>query len=90
MTAIGNASFTANIGDYFHVGTNTPRSFGGEIAEIAVYNAVLSPGQQQAIVSFLETKYNLPEPGSFVLCGLGRRAARHRPPSTPEKLTPFP
>jgi hypothetical protein len=71
MTAIGNANFTANIGDYFHVGANTPRSFGGEIAEMAVYNTVLTPAQQQAIVSFLESKYSVPEPGTFVLCGLG-------------------
>jgi len=59
-----------SIGDYFLVGTNTPRSWNGDVAEMAVFNRALTTAEQQSIESYLGSKYGItvaPEPGTLGL-----------------------
>lgn len=83
----GNATTLAStgLGEYFLVGTNTPRPWSGDLAEIAVYNRALSADEIQSISSFLGGKYSIavaPEPASLSLfaataaLGLLKRARR--------------
>jgi hypothetical protein len=72
-----------SIGDYFLVGTNTPRSWNGDVAEIAVFNRALTTNERQAIELELGAKYAIavPEPGAVGLLGLwvvGGLARRRR------------
>jgi hypothetical protein len=75
LTAFGSADYsTTGIGGYFDCCGAGSRAFGGDIAEVAVYNTALTPTQQTAIESYLENKYfptSVPEPASVVLLGLG-------------------
>jgi len=82
--ATGNSTTLAStgLGEYFLAGTNTPRPWNGDIAEVAVYNRALSASEIQSIDSFLGSKYNItvaPEPATLGLISaaglllLGRR-----------------
>ncbi len=64
------------LGEYFIIGANPPRPWGGQIAEVAAFSGSLTAAQTNAILSELGTKYgitvsNVPEPTSmaFVLTG---------------------
>ncbi|HEX8913990.1 MAG TPA: hypothetical protein VF796_16700, partial [Humisphaera sp.] len=48
-----------SIGDYFKSGTNTPRSYNGDVAEVVVYNRVLSDVERQAVEQELGAKYGI-------------------------------
>jgi hypothetical protein len=73
-----------SIGDYFRSGTVTPRSFNGDIAEVVVYNRVLSAAERQAIELELGEKYGIavvPEPAgltAFAAAAAGLLIARRR------------
>jgi hypothetical protein len=74
--ATGNSTTLAatGLGEYFQVGTNTPRAWNGDLAEVAVYNRALTTAERQSIEQFLGTKYAIavvPEPASLGLLGLG-------------------
>lgn len=44
--------------------------FNGQIAEMLLYNTVLSPTNVDSVVGYLNNKYFVPEPSSFVLTGM--------------------
>ena len=45
------------LGDYFSVGSNPPRPFGGDIAEVLVYGSVLTTAQRQQVETYLAAKW---------------------------------
>jgi hypothetical protein len=53
-----NLSATS-IGDYFQVGANAARSYQGEIAEVIVYDRLLSASEIRSVESELAAKYGL-------------------------------
>ena len=86
LIATGNSTTLAatGLGEYFQVGTNTPRPWNGDLAEVAVFNRTLTASEIQSIDTFLGSKYNItvaPEPTSLSLLGvatLGLLARRRR------------
>jgi hypothetical protein len=72
-----------SIGDYFASGTVSPRSWSGEVAELAVYDRALTTAEQQSVEQFLGQKYGIavvPEPTAVggTLVGLGALALARR------------
>lgn len=49
---------------------NSSQYFNGQIAEILIYNRVLSPSEVTSVQSYLNAKWLIPEPQSFALVGL--------------------
>ena len=50
---------TTNIGDYFQVGTNAARSFQGDVAEVIVYDRVLTAREVHQVNGALGLKYDI-------------------------------
>lgn len=47
------------------------RAFDGRIAELLIYNSALSEADMNGVVSYLNAKYFVPEPGSIVMASFG-------------------
>jgi hypothetical protein len=63
LTGIRTSSVTfpaTSIGDYFHVGTNASRAWGGQIGDVLAFNRPLSAEERIIIENSLSSKYNLP------------------------------
>jgi hypothetical protein len=67
-TAVPVEFDTMRIGNHAVVG-GTPLN--GDIAEILIYNTFLNAEDRAAVVSYLNSKYGIPEPSSVVLLALG-------------------
>ncbi|WP_425616767.1 autotransporter-associated beta strand repeat-containing protein [Anatilimnocola sp. NA78] len=50
---------STSIGDYFQIGANTPRSWGGQIGDIVAFNRLVTAPEQQIIESALAAKYGI-------------------------------
>jgi hypothetical protein len=76
LTAVRGSSTSfsgTSIGDYFFNSSVSPRSWNGDIAEMAVFNRALTTAEQQSIESYLGSKYNItvaPEPGTLGLAAV--------------------
>ncbi|MHA3773000.1 PEP-CTERM sorting domain-containing protein [Verrucomicrobiota bacterium sgz303538] len=56
-----------SIGDYFKVGTNTPRPYKGDVSEVLVFNRTLTSSEQAQLNVHLAAKYQVPISGGLVL-----------------------
>ena len=76
-TSTADQSFSAtSLADYFKVGENTPRSWQGDIAEVLVYDRVLSDAELNEVGGYLADKYDIqwtavPEPSMWALLVAG-------------------
>lgn len=60
---------STNIGDYFQVGTNAARSWQGDIAEVIVYDRVLTAREVHQVNGSLGLKYDIAVKPGFVIAG---------------------
>jgi Concanavalin A-like lectin/glucanases superfamily/Fibronectin type III domain len=60
VTLFKSTTNTVSFGSNPVLGSNGSQSFDGEIAEVIIYNSVLSAAQRAAVGEYLESKYNLP------------------------------
>jgi Ca2+-binding RTX toxin-like protein len=51
---------TTSIGDYFQVGGNAARSWGGQIGDVLAFNRTLSAAERITVENSLSAKYNIP------------------------------
>lgn len=52
-------SFTAALGSYFVLGLNSPRPYGGKIAEVLTFEGTLTPYETQLVNTYFHAKYGL-------------------------------
>ncbi len=58
VTRSSSLAFPATgLGDYFSAGSNPPRPFGGDIAEVLVYGSALTLAQRQQVETYLAAKW---------------------------------
>lgn len=60
---------TTNIGDYFQVGANAARSWQGDVAEVVVYDRVLTARETHQVNGSLGLKYGINVKPGFVISG---------------------
>lgn len=60
LTLLNSTSNTVAFGSSPHLGHNSSTGFNGEVAEVIVYNTVLTAAQRATVGQYLESKYNLP------------------------------
>ena len=58
-----------SLGDYFQVGTVSPRPYKGDIAEVITYDRALNSAERQIVENYLSAKYNVPLAAGNVYTG---------------------